>query len=320
MRTLIVCLCLAACGGDNGPSADQACADVAQARCNLRSMCTSGVGVTRNYGDMNTCIAREKVNCLDGLGAPSTGNTAMAVEACARVLPTQACSDFFLNNTPPQCLVTGKIAAGGACAFSGQCATTLCLIPDNVACGTCQAQPAAGASCATTGCGRGLSCDNRTMMCVVPGTMGAMCSSSAPCATGFSCVGATATTMGACMPAGTTVGATCDPRARTAAGCEGAIGLYCNAMTMKCAMEAFAAANASCGTSTADGTVTACSASGQCVGATATMLGTCKAPAADGAACDLTNGPPCLAPARCVTGGGTATTGTCQLNDAAMCH
>ena len=71
MRTLIVCLCLAACGGDNGPSADQACADVAQARCNLRSMCTSGVGVTRNYGDMNTCIAREKVNCLDGLGAPS---------------------------------------------------------------------------------------------------------------------------------------------------------------------------------------------------------------------------------------------------------
>jgi hypothetical protein len=128
------------------------------------------------------------------------------------------------------------------------------------------------------------------------------------------------TTMGTCMQAGTTVGATCDPRTRTGPGCEGALGLYCNAMMLKCASETFAAANAACGTNTTDGSVTGCSGGGQCVGATATAMGTCKAPAADGQACDTTNGPPCLAPARCVTGGGTATTGTCQLNDAAMCH
>src|SRR5262249_53914780 len=155
------------------------------------------------------------------------------------VLPTQACSDFFLNNTLPQCLVTGKIAVGGACAFSGQCATTLCLIPDNVACGTCQPQPAVGASCTTLGCGRGLTCANATMTCAVPGGMGAMCGRGAPCATGFSCVGSTATTMGTCMQAGTTVGATCDPRTSTGAACEGALGLYCNAMTLKCAAETF---------------------------------------------------------------------------------
>jgi hypothetical protein len=294
--------------------------DVARARCNLRSMCTNGAGITRLFGDMNTCLAREKVGCLNGLGAPQTGNTPAAVEACSKALPTESCTDFFLGNAEPQCLVTGQIPMGGACALNGQCATTICAVPANVACGTCQPQPTAGTACGAVGCGRGLSCDGATMICVVPGTMGAKCSRDAPCATGLSCVGATTTTMGTCTQAGTSVGATCDPRTSTGAGCEGALGLFCNSMTLKCAAISFVEANAPCGTNPTDGSVTACAGGGQCVIATGMTMGTCKAPAADGAACDLSNGPPCLSPARCVTGGGTATTGTCQVSDAAMCH
>jgi hypothetical protein len=316
----LVCLLIVACGGDSGPTADQACSQVAQARCSLRSMCSNGTRVTQNYGDMNTCVAREKINCLNGLGAPSTGNSPSAVVTCASVLPTEACSDFFLNDQPMQCVVTGKLAMGAACGFSGQCATTFCAIPKGVACGTCQPLPVAGASCATIGCGRGLECDNNTMTCVAPAGMGAQCSRAQPCGSGLSCVGASMTVMGTCQPTGNNAGVTCDPRQQTAPGCNGEIGLYCNRVTMKCALTTYTAAGQPCGTDMTSGNVTGCASGGMCVGASATALGMCVAPAADGAACDTANGPPCLAPARCINGGGATTAGNCQLEDATACH
>ena len=319
MRAPLVCLLVAACG-DSGPTADQACAQVAQARCSLRSMCSNGTRITQSYGDMNTCLARERINCLNGLGAPSTGNTPAAVEACAGVLPTEACGDFFLNGQPPQCVVTGKLAMGASCGFSGQCQSTFCAIPKGVECGTCQPLPVAGASCAILGCGRGLECDSSTMVCVLPGGMGAACGRSAPCGSGLSCVGASTTAMGTCQPAGSNVGVTCDTRQLTAPGCNGELGLYCNKVTLKCALETYAAAGQPCGTDATSGNVTGCASGGSCIGASSTALGMCVAAALDGAACDTTNGPPCLSPARCITGGGASTTGTCLLEDATTCH
>jgi hypothetical protein len=319
MRTFLISLAVLGCG-DSAPSADVACQAVAQARCNLRSTCSGGTRIARDYGDMNTCVVREKIACLNGLGAPSTGNSPSAVQSCARALPSESCSDFFLGNQPAPCIVTGKLAQGAVCAFNGQCGTTFCAIPRNVACGICQPEPSAGTSCATTGCGRGMECDAASMTCVVPGGLAASCNRETPCGPGLSCVGATTTTMGTCMAAGTTVGATCDPRQRTTPNCDGELGLYCNAVTLKCAALTYAAANAPCGTNASDGTEISCASGGACVGATATMLGSCQAPAADGGTCDTNAGPPCLAPARCITGGGTTTSGTCELNDAVMCQ
>jgi hypothetical protein len=52
----------------------------------------------------------------------------------------------------------------------------------------------------------------------------------------------------------------------------------------------------------------------QCVGlASPTYQGTCAPPAADGAACDATNGPLCKPGAVCVGG-------TCAVPDPAQCH
>jgi hypothetical protein len=81
-----------ACGSSssNGKSSvtvDQACADIAQARCHLRSDCSvpegeTGLGfnVLENYGDLDTCLAREALGCQNGLAAPQNGNSPNNVE------------------------------------------------------------------------------------------------------------------------------------------------------------------------------------------------------------------------------------------------
>ena len=69
-----------------------------------------------------------------------------------------------------------------------------------------------------------------------------------------------------------------------------------------------------------------CQAGGLCAeplndAGTAANMGTCIAPAADGAACDNdpTKGPPCLAPAKCVPTSTSGTAGTCTVPDATKC-
>ena len=47
---------------------------------------------------------------------------------------------------------------------------------------------------------------------------------------------------------------------------------------------------------------------------------TCVAQAADGAGCDTQLGPLCLTPARCVTSGIGATSGTCVVPSATLCQ
>src|SRR5215471_4811365 len=92
-----------ACGssGSGAPSADQACMDLATAQCNKRMTCTGGAGITRTFGDMTTCLTREKLQCTIGLAAPMTGNTPAEVESCVAAYPNFSCSDFLINNPPP---------------------------------------------------------------------------------------------------------------------------------------------------------------------------------------------------------------------------
>src|SRR5262249_30391306 len=133
-RAALLAAAVAACG-DAGPSADQACADLARARCVLRDTCSNGARIERDFGTVEVCQQREKLACLNGVGAPSTGNSPTLVETCARAMPSESCSDFFLNNLPSACIVTGKLAASAPCAFNGQCTSTFCGVARNSACG-----------------------------------------------------------------------------------------------------------------------------------------------------------------------------------------
>ena len=315
----------AACGG--GTSAATACTDLATARCNQRSMCSNATGITKVYGDMTTCLAREKLACSDALAAKDTGNTPARVEQCVAALATESCADWFAGNAPAACVNTGTLADGAACAFAGQCGSTYCTGLTDAACGSCGQPLATGADCSNGGtCARGQTCytatgANGSTTCVVEGAAGASCTRAAPCATGLSCVGVLAMGgSGTCMAAVTTPGAACDPTARMAPGCDRSIGLFCNATSKTCTAVTFAANGAACGVGS-DGNLVDCAA-GVCYGSIIAgpnpTMGACKADAPDGAACDTANGPGCIAPARCVTTAGS-TTGTCTLPGATTC-
>ena len=322
-RLTIVVALLSACGssGTGSPPVDVACGDLAMARCTKRMTCTGGAGITRAFGDMTTCLAREKLQCTIGLAAPMTGNSTALVEQCVTALGGTSCEDFLFNNPPAACIPSGPRANGSPCAFFGQCASTYCANNKNAVCGTCGGAPAAGSSCAATNCERGQECVAATNLCQVPGASGASCGAGLPCGADLGCVGAMGTTMGTCQTASSTAGTACGG---TMPPCDGTRGFFCGGMTgsKTCMVITYVGDGMPCGTVTA-GTFVGCSSGGNCYNAAGMIaaageMGTCKAAAGDGAPCDNASGPPCMLPARCVaTGGGTA--GTCVVPDGTMC-
>lgn len=326
-------LCAAACGTTSPTSPDAAsdaasdagnaaCADLAAARCQKRDMCTGGLGNERQYGDLTTCKARDVLGCEAALGAPGTSATPAFYESCSQAIGGESCGDWFGNAPPAACVpAPGARANGQACSFNAQCASTWCAVPKGAACGACAALPKVGDACDTTAdCGRGLLCAPANT-CATPVQASGTCDSSRPCAAGLTCVGETKTAPGACMAAGATAGAACDPKHQTAAGCDGNLGLACIGTT--CAKIQLVGAGAPCGALTDAGTVedvAACTGGALCVMPQGSKSGNCVAPAADGAACDATNGPPCLAPARCVTASDASTAGVCTLPSSNACN
>jgi hypothetical protein len=332
----------------NGPSVDQACGDIAQARCNLRTECSlpdgeSGLGfnLLENYGDMTTCLAREKLACQNGLSAPHTGQSASAVEMCVVAFASYTCTDFFNNLPPTECTPTGALATGATCAFNAQCSSGFCNGTKNSACGTCGPAPATGDDCSTSTCERGDRCLGATSTCAAVVTSNGVCDETHPCDRGLSCVGSNAKTMttGTCETAGTRVGVACGG---TMPGCDATRGLYCAGPSgsKTCTRIGYAGttAGADGGITAADGGAsgptpagTACGqlADGSRVGcaagtcftgngvASGSDTGTCQPYAADGQGCDTAVGPGCMSPARCVTTTGTA--GTCVVPTASMC-
>jgi hypothetical protein len=310
---------LAAGCGKSGTSSALACMHLAQARCDKRSSCSKDASITRVYGDMTTCLAREQTACEDGLAGPGTGNSPDMVEACVTAYPTLSCADFFDNKPPAPCAPTGSRANGGPCAFNGQCGSGFCSGTKNATCGACAPSPAPGDSCVSSACGHGQVCVASTMLCQDRGTLNATCDANNTCGSGLSCAGDNATTSGTCQNAPTTAGAACGG---ALPGCEGNVGLRCSgpAGSKTCQQITYAGDGAACGT-LADGSFVQCTR-GDCYTATGTISGgqqgTCKADAADGAACDVVVGPGCTPPARCaVAGGGNA--GTCTVPLGATC-
>jgi hypothetical protein len=296
----------------------EACAAVAKAACDKRVACSSkiaptGVGIIRMFGTMTECLARQQLQCLNAFHAPGSGHSLASEQECAQAFPGYSCADFFANNTPASCQPPGARLNGAACAFSAQCKSGFCTGEKRAQCGTCAPEPAVGDSCAATDCGRGQSCDATSMTCKLPGGAGDACDSNDDCGYGLVCVSAAAAGgAGTCKAAVADLGAPCGGMMPV---CDGAQGLFCGgAMGAKtCVATMFVGDGAPCGVLAPD-MFAGCTA-GACYTATGQAgvgeKGTCKANAADGAACDIKMGPGCEFPARCVLGNGTA--GTCKV-------
>jgi hypothetical protein len=315
MRTYLLAfaVALAAACGTTPPSHDAACTQLSAARCQRLAACSTA-DLGKRFADLASCEARQQLACLAGLDAPDTGATPATADACAATIPTESCPQFLGNDPTDACLPqTGARAQGAACEFSGQCSTMFCAVSSTAACGTCQAKPVAGTSCASAGCGPGLVCVASTQLCQVPVAAAGACSADLPCTQGTTCVGADAGTgvMGSCMAELTTAGATCDPKRATGPDCSSDAGFTCDTTTKQCVAQPVVAAGMTCGP--VAGVATRCAAGAMCVKPSGSTTGTCVAPAADGAACDSVAGPGCLYPAKCVAASTGGTAGTCEL-------
>jgi hypothetical protein len=325
IRTLVTVAMLvaAACGGKTlAPTTT--CGTYADAYCAKHQSCTNGVSITRDWGDMSTCVARVTLTCTDSLGATGTGQTAALVEQCTAGLPSYSCADFLDNNLPATCNPTGPGAAGSACTFNAQCASGFCANDRYGTCGTCAAPPAPGDSCATSNCGHGQGCywnDGVTNLCEPYLPAGSACGAygNPACAADLTCQGASSTTGrgGTCAPAVATLGGACGS-VDVPVGCDSTMGLWCT--DHACVSVTFAGDGMPCGYIGSG--VTECrggacySSAGPYFSYAGPRTGTCRAYASDGAACDTSVGPGCLSPARCVTSGATA--GVCTVPVAAV--
>jgi hypothetical protein len=298
----------------------EACAAVAKAQCDKRVECSGkidarGVGVIRMFGSMAECLARQALQCESAYRAPGSGHSLATEAECAQALAAFSCAAFFANDAPGPCRPSGARVNGAACAYDTQCRSTFCTGETHAACGTCGPEPALGASCADADCGRGQLCDGATKTCRAPGAAGDGCDSSDDCGYGLVCGGGSGSAGGGGAMCREAVAAIGEPCGGMNALCDGAQGLFCSSSmgAKKCAAMTFVAAGAPCGLLAPD-SFAACTAGGCYTAkglAGAGEMGTCKANAADGAACDTATGPACELPARCVLGNGTA--GVCRV-------
>jgi hypothetical protein len=283
--------------GGAGPTAGQACADLAAAECQKISQCNPWY-LQKYFGDVDTCKMRyTSTSCSSYLGLANSSDTPSTYEACAAAITSANCqqwldSDAVLN----ACLPTpGMLASGATCGTAAQCQTANCNFPSGGTCGTCGPQNGAGAQCTSDGqCSGNLFCISG--QCGMPGGAGATCSSTAPCVNSLACAG------GRCA-----IAAKAGEACSSTLPCDGHAGLTCR--NSVCQNLQYVAKGQPC--NPAQGRE--CGQSGFCKGSTSTADGTCLAFAADGAACDTTNGPICMPYARCASG-------FCKVYDPSACR
>jgi hypothetical protein len=343
---LLFMLLLTSCGGstlvgsldDGGVDIDAPmtpCGRFALAYCERKQACANGY-LTRDFGDISTCVTRENLVCTNGLGAPHTGQSVALVEQCTSGMPSYSCADLEDGNLPETCNPLGPGDIGSPCTFNAQCATGYCNGDRYSTCGTCSAPPSAGSSCATSNCDHNQSCTWNnvvTNVCEPYTPTGSECGAygNPPCQIGLTCAGASSVTGvgGTCEPALETAGETCGSQ-NMGLGCDFAVGLWCFAPPdegASCIDISYVGDGMPCGyvgSGVAECTNGTCYSSGgpyfTYTGTTRT--GTCKAFAADGAECDTQIGPECMAGARCVTTT-RLSSGTCVVptpSVSAACH
>jgi len=297
-----------------------ACVAEETAACALRSSCTGGASITYHYGTMDVCVSRETDTCIRNLLAPETARTPALAEECAHAIPTESCTDYWDGNTLPVCQAyPGPRELGAPCGVDSQCATTFCAISAGSMCGVCQEPPLAGTPCRSgLDCWYNLSCPlvaDTAGICTAYVVPGGACDGSHFCEGGYSCIGADAAAgvAGTCQASTSVVGAACNYA--TGPGCDNRLYLYC--MDGTCQPEPIVGAGQPCDLGGSD-YLPLCEGGGVCITNGPGTRGTCVGPAADGAACDLALGPPCLPSSRCITAGG-GTAGVCAFVDPESC-
>lgn len=302
MRKISLVMALLAAGCGSSVSPDKACTDLAAAFCTQISNC-AGPLISLGYGDVATCQARVKLSCLPGLMAPNTSATPDKADSCATAVMSATCDALYGRMTVKQCVPDpGKLANGNACGDDGQCMSTYCKKAANAVCGVCGDKAAGGGTCTLDAdCQDGLACAGGACAAFV--AVGGTCDATHPCVQPNVCKG------GVCaVPQ--EVGQTCTPSTDFFGDCDRTKGLTCPPTSRTCTTTTFAAAGAPCGF--VNGAFVGCAAAGHCKVTGGAIMGTCLAAAADGAACDATNGPECMAPAQCVSG-------VCKLPNPAAC-
>jgi hypothetical protein len=277
-------------GGDTVTplTADQACGQEAQAICDALAGCAT-FWIQLLYGDKPTCVARQKVSCMDDQSVVGTTRAPADIVACAQAGATATCPDLLAGKLPAECqLKPGVLVNGRACGSDWQCQSTYCN-KHGLQCGTCGPRAAAGADCADSdGCQTGLVCAGSR--CVTPGVVGGACDATIqPCRSDLYC------TPAATCAKRVGVGGSC---ADSSDACAITQGVACNGLNHVCEKVAVAAGGAACGI--VDRTLTLCVALDPCVGATLTAPGVCADPAGDGEACGKSaSNRNCLSPATC---------------------
>ncbi len=298
---------------EDASAEESACSHAAAANCAKQDECRAELA-TKLFGSRANCEQRYREQCLASLGAPSAASSPESVDECAAANDAASCAEYRAAGPLDACLpVPGEREDGTACALNSECLSGYCRTPLGSACGSCAALPVAGDTCADTGdCGpTSLYCHPDSSTCQVYATAGEACSREVRCAPGSSCVGPMPAMAGTCVANTEEPGAACSRD--QGPPCERALDLYCDETAGTCATAMEVAEGEACGT--IERVLYRCAAGLLCF-APEGGAGTCQAPAADGAACDVTNGPPCLQPARCTA---TATGYACAFADAAAC-
>ena len=287
---------------DAGSQYAAVCATAGQALCGRVQGCWPSL-VLEEYGDVASCAQRFALQCEGQLSAPHTGWTPSYVQACYAAIAAGSCASYFDGTLPAACTAPGGgVADGSACGESGQCgANSTCRKAKGSYCGTCTPRAAMGASCTSADCEPGLVCNSSSVCASYVQQTGGSCSATNPCGYPLHCKG------GKCV-AGAQAGGACSSTSDT---CDVTAGLYCDTTTSSCQPVKFVSAGASCGQS--GGSLNVCDDGTYCSGTSGAATGTCTAPAAEGAACDASAGPYCMAPAYC-------NGGVCTLPDASSCH
>lgn len=276
-----------------------ACASYASNVCTSYNACAPNV-VTYLYGSVAECETRYTLFCSLIVSEPQTTWTPAAEQACGTALAGLSCEAFLLSaftGGPAACQPTpGPRASGSDCIDSAQCASAYCKHVATSFCGTCVERGGAGATCSNfLDCQAGFACVSGA--CTTALQTGAACTTSgSQCAIGLYCQA------GACQPP-LEQNASCS---EAGAQCNTLEGLYCNTAVNECLRAAgYNPAGQTCGVVMTD-MLEGCTAAATCNGAT------CTAPAADGAACDVSTQVGCTNPAVCLNG-------TCTLPAPTTC-
>lgn len=284
-------------GGSDGAmetaplTADQACAQMAQALCNRFNDCAQPA-VPLLFVDMATCVSRATLGCTKDQEDADITRTPNDIAACAQALPAASCADLISKVLPAACQTKpGTRLNGEGCGAGLQCMSAHCEITDG-SCGTCAPQSTANGNCTSDdGCVSGLVCANKK--CVAPGDVGMACNDNAPCRGNLNC-NKTSNTCETLQPAGTACGG-------NAGICDVFHGVICDpklaaALNPSCVTFTVASGGSACGE--VNGTPTACVLFNTCSSPSAG--GVCPNPAMDGEACNANVH--CVPPASCVNG------------------